>query len=259
MLSRYLTCLIAIPTAVFAAPPEGADWVPVPAMTDEFDGTELDASKWYDHNPTWMGREPGYFSKDNVAVYDGKLHLTAKAEQLDDLPKGYHSFTTAAVKSKTLIQYGYFEIKAKAMDSHASSAFWFYNHQPEEWTEIDVFEISGGSPKKQRTYHMTVHVFITPEDGKKHWQNGTTWEAPFRFADDYHVYGLEWDAETIKWYVDGELVRVLKNTHWHQPLTMNFDSETFPHWFGLPDASELPATYSIEYVRAWQKKAEAAN
>lgn len=248
-----LFTLTVCTSSLFAAPPAGNDWKSLPGLTDEFDGTTLDASKWYDHNPTWLGREPAFFSTNNVTVADGKLHITARAEELPNLPKGYHTFTTAAVQSKALIKYGYFEIKAKAMDSHASSAFWFFNHEPNEWTEIDVFEISGGSPEKERTYHMTVHVFITPEDGKKHWKDGTTWEAPFRFADDYHVYGLEWNEKEIKWTVDGKVVRTLKNTHWHQPLSMNFDSETFPQWFGLPDKSELPATYSIEYVRAWQQ------
>jgi hypothetical protein len=47
-------------------------------------------------------------------------------------------------------------------------------------------------------------------------------------------------------------VRTEENTHWHQPLTMNFDSETMPDWFGLPDDNELPSTYIIEYVRSWK-------
>ncbi len=78
--------------------------------------------------------------------------------------------------------------------------------------------------------------------------------APSNLADNYHVYGLEWDKERIKWYFDGVLVRWVDNTHWHQPLTLNFDSETMPKWFGLPKDSDLPSTYSIEYVRAWKKE-----
>jgi hypothetical protein len=33
---------------------------------------------------------------------------------------------------------------------------------------------------------------------------------------------------------------------------MNFDSETMPEWFGLPDPKTLPASFSIEYVRSWR-------
>lgn len=72
-------------------------------------------------------------------------------------------------------------------------------------------------------------------------------------ADGYHVYALEWDARQIKYYVDGRMVHSLENTHWHQPLHMNFDSETMPKWFGLPKAEDLPSTFSIEYVRSWRR------
>ena len=188
----------------------------------------------------------------------GKLHLTAKAEDLADLPKGYHTFTTAAVKSKVKVLYGYFEIKCKPMNSRASSAFWFYANdtkggQGQWWTEIDVFEICGRCPKRDRTYFATAHVLATPEDGRKHWKKGSEWKAPYRLADEFHVYALEWDKDAIKWYVDDKTVYELENTHWHQPLHMNFDSETMPDWFGLPEKENLPSTFSIEYIRTWKK------
>ena len=51
-----------------------------------------------------------------------------------------------------------------------------------------------------------------------------------------------------------KVVHEQENTHWHQPLHLNFDSETMPDWFGLPDKKDLPATFSIDYVRSWRKK-----
>ena len=143
ILARYHIILITIlcmlyPLPAFADPPPGASWEPIPELTDEFEGSDLDVSKWNDCNPEWQGRQPGFFSKDNVGVSDGELHLTARAEDLPNLPEGYHTFTTAAVKSKALAKYGYFEIRCKPMNSRASSAFWFYRSEPEIWTEIDV-------------------------------------------------------------------------------------------------------------------------
>ena len=114
--SRCLVAVIALCSSArstSADPPQHATWVPIPELTDEFDGNRLDSKKWHDHNPQWTGRKPGFFSKSNVAVRDGKLHLTARAEDLPNLPEGYHTFTTAAVKSKTLVKYGYFEIKCR--------------------------------------------------------------------------------------------------------------------------------------------------
>ena len=175
----------------------------------------------------------------------------AKAETLPNLPARYHTFTTAAVKSRALVRYGFFEIKCRPMKSKASSAFWFYHSTKESWTEIDVFEICGVGDQWAKAYHTNAHVFRTP-DNDKHLANPGVWTAPFALADGYHVYALDWSAKAIKWYVDGKVIRELGNTHWHQLLYLNFDSETMPDWFGLPDPKSLPATFSIEYVRSWK-------
>lgn len=237
---------------VHGGPPQGSNWKLIPELSDEFLGDKLDETKWHDHDPGWNGREPGFFSPKNVAVSDGKLHLTARVETLENLPIGYHTFTTAAVKSKALVKYGFFEIKCRPMKSKASSAFWFYRSEKEIWTEIDVFEICGVEDKWKNTYNMNAHVFHTPTE-KKHFQKPGRWKAPFDFVEGYHIYALEWNKDVIKWLVDGKVVHELKNTHWHQPLNMLFDSETFPDWFGLPTKESLPATFSIEYVRSWSR------
>ncbi len=232
------------------------DWVPYETMTDEFTGDALDAAKWYPKNPGWLGRQPAFFWTENVKVSDGKLNLTMRKEgEPPEAPKdqGYHDYTSAAVKSKGTVLYGYFEVKARPMRSAGSSSFWFYQDDPDVWTEIDVFEIGGGSPLFKRKVNMTMHVMHTPTE-KEHWSVGSAWEAPFDLADDYHVYGLEWDEKEIKFYFDGALLRRVENTHWHQALTLNFDSETMPDWFGLPRDEDLPSTYSVEYVRAWKHR-----
>ena len=156
--------------------------------------------------------------------------------------------------SNTRSSYGYYEVKARPMDSGGSSSFWFHREETPGWTtEIDVFEIGGKAKNFENKYNMTVHVFRTPTE-KKHWQLGTAWIAPWRLADDYHVYGLDWAKEELRFYVDGVLVRSIENTHWHQPLYLTFDSETMPNWFGMPDDKDLPSTFSVEYVRAWKRQ-----
>jgi len=224
-------------------------------MTDEFNANELDPNKWWPKNPTWLGRQPAFFDPANVKVADNKLHLSMKKNEPPYIPKnkGYHTYTSAAVKSKGLVKYGYFEVRCKPMASAGSSSFWFYHSTPNLWTEIDVFEIGGRAPGFEKKYNMNVHVFKTPTE-KKHWSKHGVWIAPENLADDYHVYALEWNVERIKWYFDGVLIRWVENSHWHQPLTLNFDSETMPNWFGLPKDADLPSTYSIEYVRAWKTR-----
>ncbi|MHC4437895.1 MAG: family 16 glycosylhydrolase [Planctomycetota bacterium] len=233
------------------------EWIKYEIMSDEFEGIKLDPDKWHPRNPKWLGRQPAYFYPGNVTVSDGKLHLAMRKREVPEMPrdKGYHTYTSAAVKCKTTVKYGYFEVKCKPMKSAGSSSFWFYENTPKIWTEIDVFEIGGGAPGFEKKYNMNVHVFRTPTENK-HWSMHGEWFAPTNLADDYHTYALEWDEERIQWYFDGVLIRWVENTHWHQPLTLNFDSETMPDWFGLPKDSDLPSTYSIEYVRAWKKDAD---
>jgi alpha-L-fucosidase len=228
-------------------------WTPYPPMSDEFEGP-FDSTKWWNHNPTWLGRKPGFFHPNNVAIREGKLELTMRHEEppAEQKRNGFHTFTAAAVQSKDTVRYGYFEVKAKAMASGGSSSFWFYKSNPPWWTEIDVFELCGGNPKFNKKMHMNLHVLNSPLE-KKHQSVSGAHENTEGVAEAYHVYGLDWDEAEIKLYFDGALVRRGPNTHWHQPLTLNFDSETMPEWFGLPDPNDLPSPYSIEYVRAWKK------
>jgi len=75
---------------------------------------------------------------------------------------------------------------------------------------------------------------------------------PFKVSEGFHVYGMLWTPYELTWYVDGKPVWTLENTYWHQPLTLNFNVKTKPGWFGLPQKENLPAAFSIEYVRAWK-------
>jgi len=230
------------------------NWKMYEPLWDEFDGDKLDPLKWWPYDPNWKGRQPGFFYPNNVVVSGGELHLIMKKEDAPEMPKaeGYHTYTCACVKSKTKVLYGYFEVKAKPMKSAGSSSFWFYDNDGRSWTEIDVYEIGGGAPGFECEYHMDLHVFYTPTE-KKPWSLHSVWIAPWNLADDYHVYGLNWNEKTIEWYINGVLVRRVRNTHWHQPLYMVFDTETMPDWFGLPKDEDLPSTYSVQYVRTWKR------
>jgi alpha-L-fucosidase len=234
------------------------DWVKYEPMSDEFEGGSLDTNKWVRNMRWWKGRQPALFKAENVTVSDGQLLLAMRKEPVSKefQPLGYRDYTSAAVHSLDRTCYGYFEVKAKPMNSAGSSSFWFQQDAEPGWaTEIDVFEIGGKAPGFESKYNMNLHVFRTPTE-KRHWDVGGCWTAPWRLADDYHIYGLEWNKEEILYYVDGVVVRKVKNTHWHQPLYLTFDSETMLDWFGMPDDRDLPSTFHIEYVRAWKKRSQ---
>ena len=239
--------------------PNRGGWVKFEPMWDEFDGPALDTNKWIVGMSWWRGRQPAWFNPTNVSVRGGQLHLTMRKESVPaELAKaGYHDYTSAALHTRARASHGYYEVKARAMNSGGSSSFWFQQEDraanPKWATEVDVFELCGQSAKHDRRYYMTLHVTQTPQE-KRHWQVGSYWEAPWRFSEDFHVFGFEWGREEMRWYVDGVLVRTVQNTHWHQPLFLIFDSETMPEWFGMPADADLPSTFSVEYVRAWTGK-----
>jgi beta-glucanase (GH16 family) len=167
--------------------------------------------------------------------------------------RGYHDYSSAALHTKARASYGYYEVKARPMNSGGSSSFWFQQETAPDWrTEIDVFELCGKSATHDRRYYMTLHVSRTPEE-KRHWQVGGYWESPARLAEEFHVFGFEWNRKELRWYVDGVPVHTVENTHWHQALFLIFDSETMPEWFGMPQDADLPSAFSIDYVRAWQR------
>lgn len=231
-------------------------WKLYEPLTDEFE-SGFDAEKWIRKPGGWKGRV-SMFYEDNVQVYDGMLHIICKKETHPDYPDS--EYTAAMCRAKQYVKYGYFEIKAKPMASAASSAFWFSNHNSEEfwWTEIDVFEIGGSSEMDEQPYkyNMNAHKFKTPEEYPEgnHVQYHGHWISPTLLREAFRVYGLEWNEDEIIWYVDGHPVYKLENHFWHQPLEMKFDTEIFVNWFGWPKEEELPGDFQVQYVRAWKKQ-----
>jgi beta-glucanase (GH16 family) len=239
-----------------------AGWVLDAQFTDEFDGPELDLKRWH-LNPgapnDWLGREPALFDPANVSVKDGQLRIDFRKPDAEEMKKrkGYpgqkYEYTSALVQSNELTGYGYYEARCKPMNSAGSSAFWFTETRlPKDSTEIDIFEIGGNAPGFERKYNMNAHVWKTPQENR-HWAVGGVWNAPWRLADDFHVYGFEWNKQELIWYVDGVAVRKAKNTNWFFPMRVLFDSEAMWSWFGKVNDADLPSTFYVDYLRVWHQ------
>lgn len=241
------------PSRPLADPQNRGGWTRFEPFSDEFDAPVLDAQKW-EPMRSWKGRPPGLFRSANVVQTNGCLTLTMRKETVPEMQKNpqFHDYTCAIVETTQFTRYGYFEVRAKPMNSAGSSSFWFAGGAKLWRIEIDVFEIGGKAPGRESAYNMNAHVF-RKNGVDDHWNTGGVWQAPWRLADGFHVYGLEWSPEKLVYHVDGVAVRTMPNTHWHEPMRLIFDSETMPDWFGLPADADLPSTFEIDYVRAWKR------
>ena len=227
-------------------------WVAFEPFSDEFNAAALDTQKW-EPMRAWKGRPPGLFCSSNVVQTNGCLMLTMRKETVPEMRKDpkFHDYTSAIVETTQFTRYGYFEIRARPMNSAGSSSFWFAGGAKLWRIEIDVFEIGAKAVGREYAYNMNAHVF-RKNGVDDHWNTGGVWQAPWRLADGFHVYGLEWTPERLVYHVDGVAVRSMPNTHWHEPMRLIFDSETMPDWFGLPKDEDLPSTFEVDYVRAWK-------
>ena len=82
-------------------PPDGQRWVLNEQFSDEFNGSQLDESKWVTPHPTWIGRAPGLFEKERVSFKDGCMVLEGiKMEEPKIVNGTEFNISCAAVVSK---------------------------------------------------------------------------------------------------------------------------------------------------------------
>jgi len=231
-------------------------WKLKKSLSDEFNGNTLNEKRWYSNNPKWKGRPPTYFHGSNVSLEDDELVIRVNQHKNEKLPEKY-THTTGFIKSKEKVLYGYFEAELKLMDAPWVSGFWMTNVGKEWWTEIDICENAPGLSYNRNDLNSNIHVFKTPKNKgniTKHFSRTKKYYFPEELQADYHVWGLEWTKEYIRFYIDGILFREAKNTHWHQPLEINFNCES-NKWFGaLPDNNRLDGEYYVKYFRAWKNR-----
>ena len=264
----------------FSDPENTGGWILNEEISDEFEGTQLDTSKWFieglDGNYyIWKGRAPAQFVPHNVIVEDGKLKLRTQWEPdyafdqegyKESGGEAYGVFegkplpvTTAGVITKKRFLNGYMEVKSKVGDAAITGAFWAIGYEQ----ELDVYELMG-NPKvkdgdiRETGIKTTIHDW-SPPAMRPTW----AWKykdnhLPFRLADDFHVFGAEWGEDYLKVFLDGKLVAEVTQdelgTDWvlNNPMEVWLDSEIFK-WLGVPHKEELPVDFEIEYLRVWQK------
>lgn len=232
------------------------NWKLLKKVSDEFNGDKLNEIIWYPNNPKWKGRPPTFFHGSNVKIENDELVIRVNQHGNVSLPNEF-THSTGFIKSKNKFLYGYFEAECKLMDAPWISGFWMTNVGTDWWTEIDICENAPGVNYNRHDLNSNIHVFRSPKDQgnvKKHFSRTEKYYFSKELQADYHVWGLEWTEQYIRFYIDGILFREAENTHWHQPLEVNFNCES-NKWFGaLPDDNRLDGEFHVKYFRAWELK-----
>ena len=244
------------------------------AYSDEFNGTALDLTKW---NLACDGSGGGnneleYYLPfpSNHFLSDGKLTIRVLKQPF--LGQAYTSakLTTLGIFDFT---YGYFEARIKIPRGQGLwPAFWtlpkdnLYGQWPTSG-ELDAMEILGGEPGK---LYGTAHFGPAWPNQKQ--LGGVKVATPGTdYSQDYHVYGVDWQADHIDWYLDGvKYYTVSKGDgDWQtgdQGAATSSDGWPFniPHyvifnmamggqWPGAPDPSITQGDLLVDWVRVYQK------
>lgn len=231
------------------APPE-KQWVPVEELSDEFDGSVLDETKWINYHPYWSGRAPSVFKKENVSVSDGFLKLKSTVANYEQQGNWVNA---SCVSSKTkAMKPGYYsEARIKCPTLSMTGAYWFQG----SYSEIDVIENFGAPTAPAYAGHET-HMKTNLHYYKDGWENdiSTPWESDIlepACDKDFFTYGVWWkDAETVIFYLDGKEVHTSKTGGaFNENMYMFFDMETFNWGIGLPTIESLDdSTKNVQYV-----------
>jgi beta-glucanase (GH16 family) len=119
--------------------------------------------------------------------------------------------------------------------------------------EIDIMENLGSQPS---TLHGTVHG---PGYSGGSGIGGST-NIAGRFTDGFHVFAVEWEPNTIRWYLNGNQYFSINNGR--QPGAWVFNHGYFlilnlavgGDWPGSPNAQTVfPQSMLVDYVRVYQR------
>lgn len=223
---------------------------------DDFDTFNGDSWTAIERGASWNNEDQAY-SPDNVWVENGNLVIESRRENWigapnlphhedNNLPSVERAYTSGQVESKNkfYFTYGKVEVRAKMQTTPGMlNAIWMVTEAGEWPPEIDIAEQLGHEPNKLYT---TSH-YGTQADHKI---NSGHYDAGVNLSDDYHIYGIEWDENEIRWYLDG--VQVFSATAGvpNEPFYLIFCPAIGPDWTGDPTAeSQFPLRYMIDWVR----------
>ena len=267
------SCLVAL-TAVLCScgvdrtrevimPPE--EWTLV--WSDEFDaaeGTPVDSSKWlHDVGGHGWGNNQLEFNTDRTenVQHDGQGSLVITARKED---YGTNAYTSARIKteSKFDTKYGRVEARIRLPEGQGIwPAFWMLgaNFTEVGWPEcgeIDIMEFRGQETDTvQSSLHGPGYSGGSPI-------SGVFKNKELSFADDFHVFAVDWDPSRFTFWVDDQIINVINSDVvrsrgtwvYSHPFFIILNVAIGGAYVGDPDDSTIfPQEMLVDYVRVFER------
>ncbi|MBN1413000.1 MAG: family 16 glycosylhydrolase [Spirochaetales bacterium] len=239
--------------------------------SDEFDGPEIDRKNWVNETGGhgWGNGELQNYTKnpENSSIAkdaDGNSVLLIQA--LKETKNGKTGYTSARMKTQGLQSWKYGKVEARIKMPYSQGlwpAFWMLGDKFSSvgWPgcgEIDIVEMIGGASPRDSVAMGTLH-YKDAGGGHSH-RGGIKKVTGEKLADNYHVYGIEWTEESLKWFLDGEQYHVEDITaddmsEFHDKFFIILNCAVGGGWPGSPDDSSVfPQKMYIDYVRVLKMK-----
>ncbi len=240
--------------------------------SDEFDGTKLNTNSWSFRTGPWgKAPEQQFYTNNNHYLQNGRLVIEAKYQPSVGGKNRPYTSSRIATEHKQFFKYGRFETRMKAPGGAGTwPAFWLmaednvYGKTPgrdDFWPlngEIDIIELISTEPNH---VHANVHYYL-PANGPFKSENwGLKRKMPFNVSAGYHVYAIEWDEKSIKWFVDDlqyasfDISKPLYSNY--NPFHQNFYlilNMAVGGWGGNPKPGVYPQQMLVDYVRVYEKR-----
>jgi len=224
--------------------PAGKEWKLV--WSDEFNGTELDESKW--ETPVGKRRD-GYWLKEDTYLDDnGNLIIRTK--------KDGDRYTSGAIRThgKFEHRFGYWVARCKfhTQEGHWP-AFWLFSrpgvftvgNEGRDGTEIDIMEKAWSKEDKIN------HALHWDGYGKDHKSVAKQVITP-GLSLGFHTFGLHWKTNEYIFYVDGkETWRTSEGGVSQVPAYIKLTVE-IGKWAGDIKKAALPDFFIVDYVRVYE-------
>jgi beta-glucanase (GH16 family) len=239
------------------------------AWADEFEGSTIDATNW-NFQVLEAGRFNGEWqrytdSSENAYIDQGCLVIRAQHESDKHAMDQY---TSARLNTANKRAWTYGKIAARIQLPYGKGtwpAFWMLGANIDEnggdtpWPqsgEIDILEFYGS--KNDAAVEANIHY--AGASGSHANMGAVRYELPEgRFADAFHVFELEWNAETLTWFVDGERFASIsiageEFAEFHKAFFILLNIAIGGRAAGRPDDStDFPGHMYVDWVRVYQK------